>query len=136
MKFKVVLVLLGILVSVALTEILLRTFKLVNPFPQLTQESKIYGWDHIPNKTIMNRSKEFNVEVKINSFGSRGENVTIGKAENTKRVAIVGDSFVEGIQVEETESVRNVLEVLLNKELNETFEVLNFSVGGYGLDQK
>lgn len=67
----------------------------------------------------------------INRYGYRGEDRSMKKSPNVKRIVFLGDSFVFGSNVALADSLPTVLE----KALGEGFEVLNFGVIGYGPDQ-
>ncbi len=77
------------------------------------------------------------VPIAINSFGYRGWSTTLEKPANTLRIAILGDSFIEALQVEEREMLGNVLMEKLNAKTTGTrYEVLSFGVSGYGTAQE
>jgi hypothetical protein len=69
----------------------------------------------------------FDVRVKINSIGFRDRDHALEKPAGTRRVALLGDSFVEAIQVPFELSIT----ALLEKRIPKT-EVLNFAVSGTG----
>ena len=58
-------------------------------------------------------------------------NTSRAKADNIKRVAIIGDSFVEALQVPYDKSVAEQLE----KKLGHEFEVYRFGIGGAPMSQ-
>ncbi len=76
------------------------------------------------------------VEVLTNSYGFRGWDVPQEKTENTFRIAIIGDSYVEAFQVKAEEMISRVLEDQLNKSGKKRIEVLAFGVSGYGTIQE
>jgi lysophospholipase L1-like esterase len=79
-----------------------------------------------PSQPFTKSSDEFYIKkVYVNSFGFRDREREVKKT--TFRVALLGDSFVEGIQVEDEE--------VTNRLLERTFpaiEFLNFGVSGFG----
>jgi lysophospholipase L1-like esterase len=84
----------------------------------------------------MCKIKEFHV--KINSYGFRDYEYSFEKPENVIRIACIGDSNTFGFGVELEESWPKILEKELNKNnknKNIKYEVLNFGVPGYGLEQ-
>ncbi len=78
------------------------------------------------------------VNVKTNSFGLRGSEVSKTKPENTYRIIFLGDSFVFGWGVEEEKTFVRVMERELNasNKFAKKVEVLNFGVPGYSTFQE
>lgn len=68
-----------------------------------------------------------------NAFGMRDQPRTKVKAENTLRVALVGDSFAMGFALSEDATFGRLLEPMLSARLAQPVEVLNFAVSGYSL---
>lgn len=82
------------------------------------------------------------VDVSTNSFGMRGPEVKLEKAEDTFRIALIGDSFAFGWGVEEKDSFARVIERELTTRLSDKSldfdraEVLNFGTPGYSTFQE
>jgi hypothetical protein len=75
--------------------------------------------------------------VKINSYGFRDDEFSIEKSNNTFRIIALGDSFTFGEGVNVSDSWPDQLEKKLNKLYKcINFDVLNFGVGGYTLEEK
>ena len=75
--------------------------------------------------------------VSVNSFGFRGPEVNQKKPEGVKRIAVLGDSWAFGWGVNQDEVVTTVVENMLNNfGKGKRFEVLNFSLFGYNLQQE
>jgi lysophospholipase L1-like esterase len=76
--------------------------------------------------------------ISINSDGFRGPEFPKTKAENSFRIAVLGDSFIEALQVNEADSFCCQLEDILNESApaNCNYEVLNCAVSGYGTAQE
>lgn len=77
--------------------------------------------------------------VKINSDGWRDRMHPNPKPVNTIRVAVLGDSYAEAVQVSEATTFWSVLEQRLNACRafgDRTVEVMNFGVSGYGTAQE
>ncbi len=77
--------------------------------------------------------------VRINSHGFRDRERNYTKAEDTVRIAVLGNSWTEALQVPLDKTYTSVLEQKLNK--NSCFagkqsEVLNFGVAGYSTAQE
>lgn len=96
------------------------------------------GWTLRPNVSGWLR-KEGAAYVSINSAGMRDREHTIAKPDGTYRIAILGDSFAEAVQVPLEQTFWHVLEdrlatcpALAGRQV----EVLNFGVGSYGTAQE
>lgn len=78
------------------------------------------------------------VNVKTNSFGFRGPEISKIKAENTYRIIFLGDSFAFGWGVDEDKTFVRVMEKELNtsNKFGKKVEVLNFGVPGYSTFQE
>lgn len=69
-----------------------------------------------------------------NSAGMRDKEYSLDKPANTKRIAVIGDSFAMGAGVSDTENYPALLEQKFTAEEGDgKVEVLNFGVGGYNL---
>jgi hypothetical protein len=87
---------------------------------------------NIPNAVYGQTSREVDVEVRINSVGMRADReFAIEKPEGTCRIAVLGDSFFMGYEVDIEHSFSHLLEANLASQ-NVDCEVLNFSVSGFG----
>lgn len=92
------------------------------------------GSKHMINKRITWRSEGYAVSY-LDADGMREPGLTIAKPANTYRIALLGDSMVEGFQV----PIEKTYGQLLNKELSSTdkkVEVLNFGTSGYSTAQE
>ncbi len=65
-----------------------------------------------------------------NKYGYIGKGYPPQKPGNTLRIALLGDSYMEGMQVFERNHFRTKVENNLNNKLNTNVEVLNFGIGG------
>jgi hypothetical protein len=74
----------------------------------------------------------YSVPVRFNAHGMR-DSRPIGrdKPPGTLRIAVIGDSFVEAMQVAEDEGITRRLEAHLRVELGRPVEVLNFGCSGF-----
>ena len=86
----------------------------------------VLGWSNIPDARGTFSRAEFSYELNINSLGLRGAGITTEKPVGTRRIAVLGDSFVWGIGAAEPE----LFTTLLAESLPAT-QVLNFGVAGY-----
>lgn len=86
---------------------------------------------HLPSFRYTYTRAGFSNEVRYNALGLRGPDPAPVKTPGTLRLAVLGDSFVEGKQVGEKEVFTAVLERLAAAE-GRRLEVINAGVGGYG----
>ena len=103
---------------------------------RLFQVDGRFGWFHIPGRQGWYRSSEVSVFITINSHGLRDSEHGYDKPEGTCRVLLLGDSFVEGMQVPLAQTVGRQLEGLLNGPGRTSFEVINGGVAGFGSDRE
>ncbi len=102
----------------------------------LYMHDPLYGWTKRPNATTTVRTAEYDVTETTNGLGLRGRETTREKPEGTKRVLLLGDSFLEGYSVAYDDLVSTQLELLLGQETSEAVEVLNAGTAGYSTDQE
>jgi len=78
------------------------------------------------------------VEYRVNAVGLRGPEVTVGKPDGVRRLAVLGDSIAFGYWVAEEDAFPRQLERLLGeiRGAGPRVEVLDFGVPGYNLDQE
>ena len=89
-------------------------------------------------------TREGNGQVRVNSAGFRAPEVSLHPPEGVLRVAVLGDSFTEALQVDEQATWVYQLQSRLNgashcKLLSASagqVQLLNFGVGGYGTGQE
>lgn len=74
--------------------------------------------------------------ITINQHGMRNKRVSLEKKDNY-RIAVLGDSVTEGLQVKDFKYSTSIIEKKLNKIDNEKkYEILNFAFSGYGTAQQ
>lgn len=94
----------------------------------------ITGYSGIPNKSVTHRKEGFG-RFRYNSFGMQDIEWSIAKPANTKRIAFLGDSFVEALQLDRSKNFCNLLEQRLNGAQAQRFQVMNFGVSSNNLAQ-
>jgi hypothetical protein len=103
------------------------------------QPDPVRGWRGVPGLDYPSTGTygEFLVRVRHNSLGFRDLERTEDAPPGVRRVALLGDSFVEAIQVPLEETAGQLLEAGLNRAASGggRWEVLNFGVSNYGLGQ-
>lgn len=87
---------------------------------------------NVPNSVYHQHSTEMNVEIRINSQGMRADRVfPLVKPPRTCRIALFGDSYFVGYEVNLEDSFAARLQALL-RDKGFNAEVLNFAVSGFG----
>jgi lysophospholipase L1-like esterase len=84
-------------------------------------------------------TREGHGKIIINAKGFRGPEISDEKAAGVFRIAILGDSYIEGLQVDEDATICFQIQQLLNKKNsvpNRKYEVVNCGVSGYGTAQE
>jgi hypothetical protein len=139
---KALIVVLGLLFGLLLLEGVVRLAGLARPPESMgwfwRVPDEITGWSLEPGAEgrSYNDLYEYDVAVKINSRGIRSpESIGYDKPEGVYRILVLGDSFVEAIQVEMEEMFGRRLDELLN-EKGYRVEVISAGVGGWGNDQE
>lgn len=128
-------------VSVALAEVLLRLAGIAYPAYYIVDRERGYGLRPGAEGVW---TREGRGQVRINGAGFRGPEVSRQPAPGVLRIAVLGDSFTEALQVDAAASWVGQLQSRLQRDpqcrLRQRFpagvEVLNFGVGGYGTGQQ
>ncbi|MBY0359882.1 MAG: SGNH/GDSL hydrolase family protein [Candidatus Obscuribacterales bacterium] len=128
---------------VALTLILVFAIEVFFAFAGVGQEEflepdPVLGVRHIPGKKIVWRLEGYSDE-KLSSSGLRDQERAINKPANTLRIALLGDSATEGMQVSLSETYGAQLEAALNRKYGASgkqFEVINFGCSSYSNGQE
>jgi GDSL-like lipase/acylhydrolase family protein len=104
----------------------------VNPVPgNFWRHDPLLGWSNSPGAEGVFNHPRFRISVHINSKGLRDREYAYEKSPGTRRILVIGDSFVWGYGVEERETLAKVLETALSH-----VDVINGGVAGYGTDQE
>ena len=136
---------LGFLVALIILELIIRLlFIFITPnfLPShgIYQEvDPIIGQKIIPNSNGIWTKEGFS-KIEINSKGWNDYEREYFKNEKTIRVAIIGDSFIEALQVDKSNSIGAFTESWLNNNCNsipddKNVEVLSFGASGWGTSQ-
>lgn len=101
-------------------------------FPRMMVLDDHLGWRHATNvqKRFVNEWGEHAL-VTQNRYGHRGKEYPPRRVAGIQRVLVLGDSFVEAVQVGEEALFSTLME-----ELDPRLQVLNAGVGGYGTVQE
>ena len=102
----------------------------------LFEPDPLLGWKNKANfeTYYSGRRDQFRNLVKTNSKGLRDDEYGYEKPDGTKRILLLGDSVVAGLEVPRENVIDVKLEKLLEK--NGTYEVINTGVQAYGTDQQ
>jgi hypothetical protein len=103
--------------------------------PEFYQADETFGYALIPGMEG-NYRKEGRSFVRINSNGFRDIERSIENRDDVFRIAVIGDSYVEGFQVEANERFTAIAEELLNRDCGRQVELMPFGVSGYGTAQQ
>jgi hypothetical protein len=100
--------------------------------PPIFKNSSYLAWQLNPNASSIHYAvtEEFIVNTTINSLGYRDYEFNLKKSPQTKRVLVIGDSYVFGFGVELNESFTKLLEKKLNSNKNNSYEVINAGYKG------
>jgi hypothetical protein len=98
----------------------------------LLQFDPSLGWAKPPGSQATIQRNEYKTDLRINSHGLRGPERDYAKPAGVRRVLLLGDSFVEGYTVAESDTVAAVLE----RQLGPGWEVLNGGTHGWSTDQE
>jgi hypothetical protein len=140
-------VVLALTVSVAVLELGVRVWMPHLPFTEPIHDVLFLapdprtGWKLVEDFTFSWKGRnpyciEFGVRVTTNTHGFRDKARHLDKPAGTVRIAVLGDSFIEGIQVPLEHTTPAVLETRLAAAFPQhSFEVMNFGVSNYGVGQ-
>ena len=104
----------------------------VNPVPgNFWRHDALLGWSNSPGADGVFDHPHFRISVHINAKGLRDRDYPYDRNPGTRRILVVGDSFVWGYGVEQPQTFPKVLEGRLPG-----VEVINAGVAGYGTDQE
>jgi hypothetical protein len=138
---RLLLVLLSVLLPLVALE---AAFRIVGPFipgnydtgAYLTRHPR-YGHYHPANYSGWIKRDEFTVHVRTNAERQRGPLIPFERSPGTFRILVLGDSFVEAVQVAEHERFVDRLRAELNAAGGPTrFEVVDGGCGGWGAVQQ
>jgi hypothetical protein len=94
------------------------------------------GHFHVPGFNGWIKAPEFTTQVTISQLGLRDSRQSYDKPPGTFRVLLLGDSFVEAVQVAQQDGIAERIEALLNDDPARPVEVINAGVAAYGTGQE
>ncbi len=107
-------------------------------YPRVTQRHDFRGTAYRPNVQWA-QSDEGYAQIRTNSVGFRDQDWTIAKPDGTRRIAVLGDSYVDAVQVEEPARFTEQIGVALapcRAGGGQSLQVMNFGQSGYGTAQE
>ncbi|MFQ5604273.1 MAG: SGNH/GDSL hydrolase family protein [bacterium] len=134
--FWILLITLTALMCMVSAEVLLRIFSISTTYYGYSP-SYPYVYDpfvakrHRPNSQFNFRTKEFEIQFVTNSEGFRASNDFLTGDDRNRVIAIIGDSFVQAIQVDESATFVKLLETQM-RDLGIN-QVQNYGVAGLGI---
>ncbi len=130
--FRPLLAIGAILYAIVFAEVFLRLFA---PQPLMPRYVTAAPWGvrmNVPGAVYHQHTPEANIEIRINAQGMRGDRTyPLAKPPGTCRIALFGDSYFVGYEVDLEDSFAGRLEADL-KAAGYNAEVLNFAVSGFG----
>jgi len=126
----------GVLIGLLLAEVALRIVGF--SFPTFYAPDQSRGYALRPGMAGWYR-KEGETYVRINADGLRGREHAPAKPPGTFRIALLGDSYAEALQVEQSDAFWSITEGQLRQCASlggREVEVINFGVSGYGTAQE
>lgn len=135
--FPVLTLVMGLGVGLVTVEVVLRLMGFSKP--SISQRDDYSGTIRRPGVEYVAQENGVPVEVRFNSDGFRDEDWTVAKPPDTFRIAVLGDSYVEAVQVALHDRFTDVLERALDRTEavgGKRVHVLTFGVGGFGTAQE
>jgi hypothetical protein len=136
-------VVVGLGIALALVEVAGRIFLALNPSYEVLflEPDRVVGWKQLPGHTytwtgVHWYPLDYTAPIEVNSLGFRDREHERAKPPGVVRIALLGDSFVEALQVPFARTAAHRLEAMLNDARTGTrWEVLNFGISNYGVGQ-
>lgn len=122
---------LTIIISLLIFEIYFRLTEII--LPSFVYDDFELGRTHKPNSLVNLVGAEGFYMGRINKFGYPGKEYPPEKPDSVLRIALIGDSYVEGFQLFERHHFARLLEYKLKENTNKKVEILNFGTGGADL---
>jgi hypothetical protein len=137
---RLLLIALGIAFPLLVAEGAVRILGIAPPAdlqPPLWAPHPYLGWFHAPNAAgiVYSEYGEYRAPVRINARGLRDREIGYDNPANAFRILVLGDSFVEALQVPLEATFTSQMETLLTS-TERPVEVINAGVGGWGTDQE
>ena len=112
-------------------EILFSVTHLFNASRSWSEPDDMLGYRFTPNAKYWDRLEGGHCSGVINEYGWRDVTWNKNKAQDTYRIAVVGDSFVAAMQVESDETFLKIAEKEINDTGKHKVEIMNFGRSGF-----
>lgn len=119
-----------LLLTLAVLELGLRALWIKRATVSSGLEHPHFHHRQLPNHTYRYTTAEFDVTIRTNSYGLRGPDPVIPKPSGVTRLVMLGDSYVFGFPVADTETFAARIEQMLRGS-GHRVEVVNGGVSGY-----
>ena len=121
----------AILLMALVLEFVLRATHFAGARRAWTQPDDLLGWRSTPGRGYWSfRENDHAIEGRINRFGWRDAERTLAKPAGTYRVAVLGDSYVEAMEVERDSTFCAIVEREFLRRSGTRVEVLSFGRAG------
>jgi hypothetical protein len=133
---NLLLVMMSISVALIFAEIAVRIVapqQLIMIRPDVWQPADTVGWLHRPDVATEMNTGERTISLYTDADGFRVG--AAGPVQGSREVLLLGDSFMEALQVDYEDSGAGLLEERLGRELGETVAIRNAGIGGWDPDQ-
>lgn len=121
------------LIFIVSFEVVLRHTHLFGARISWSEPDHVLEWRHTPSSYYWffnSGENDHPITGYINKYGWRDKNWTLKKEPNTYRIAVIGDSYVEALQVESERTFLSLSEKALNDN-NIKVELMNFGRSGF-----
>lgn len=127
---KISISIIAIIILLIIFEIAFRYFHLFHQSIYWVKPDHLIYYRPLPNSNFwVLEENDHPITGRFNKWGWRDRNWDIKK--NRIRIAILGDSFVQALQIEEDRTFVRLCEKYLNQNQTEQFEIMNFGRGGF-----
>lgn len=135
---RLALILFGFIIAISALEFCLSKFAPDSRanFRKFHELDKYIGYKGIPNAEGERTDGIIESYVKMNSHGFRDRERDYEKGKDVFRIAVLGDSVIEALQLPLEKAFTSVLERNLNSESDKRFEVINLGIAGFGTAQE
>mgnify|MGYP005725218675 CR=1 FL=1 len=117
---------------VLLLEVFFRVTHLMGARPSWSTPDPMIGFRFVPNHSYWHfNENDHPISGNINNFGWRDHDWTLEKPDGVYRVALLGDSFIEALQVELDSTFFQIAERSLNALSGKKIEFMNFGRSGF-----
>lgn len=118
----------GAVLTLVLLEVVFRCTEI--SLPSYVHDSPSYGRTHLPLAPIYDSQGEGLCLTRVNASGYIGPEYRVENPAGLFRIGLIGDSWVEGLQVFSRHHFRTLLEQRVRESSGCAVEVLNFGIGG------